>query len=132
MSLFDTDEFGNVVTAAEHPSREVVQQLEAFGYRADAVRKWSAVKANTVLHARRKEEAIALRRAAAVAGDQDAPRKGTPTGVERLEAAAALERAMGEGPDELTQALGYTVYALTDDETRRLAGYVVKVFRGAE
>jgi hypothetical protein len=32
--------------------------------------------------------------------------------------------------DELTQGLSYSVHQLTDDEVRRLAGWLVKLFRG--
>ena len=131
--LFDTDESGNVVTAVDKPSREVVCLLEGFGYKPEAVRQWSAVKANTVLHTRRKEDAIAVRRAEAVAREQEQDAtvaRGQPTQIERWEAAAALRRALPHGVDELHMAVVHTVYALNDDELKSLAEKLIATFRG--
>jgi hypothetical protein len=132
VSLFDTDESGAVVTAADRPSREVVCLLEGYGFKPDAVRQWTAVKANVVLADRRRQDAIVTRRADAVAREQeDSPAaRGQPTGVERLEAAAAIEAAMKRGIDELHSTVSMTVYAMTDDELKQYAGLLVMTLRG--
>lgn len=131
MRLFDTDESGNVVTAADKPSREVVCLLESFGYKPDVVRTWTAVKANVVLNDRRRQDAIAARRADAVAREQeDSPAsRGQPTGIERLEAAAAIEAAMKQGVDELHATISMTVYALADAELPPVAAFLVATLR---
>lgn len=130
MSTLFTDEADETTAAPARPPAKVVRLLETYGYRSEAVRLWTPEKASTVLNACKREEAIALRRAAAVARQQDetAPR-GQPSLVERQEAAAALEQAMAGG-DELYQAISYTTYVLRDDEARRLAGWLVKLYRG--
>lgn len=128
----DQDEAGDDTAAAPgRPPAKVVRLLESYGYRAEAVRRWTPEKAATVLNACKKEEAIALRRAAAVAKRQDetAPR-GQPSLVERMEAAASLEQALSGGGDDLFQGIAYTVYVLRDDEARRLAGWLVRLYRG--
>ncbi len=113
------------------PRPEIVRALEGFGYKAEAVRKWTAVKANSVLHACRREEGIALSRAATKAATVDGPGRSRPSRVERAVAAIAIEQAIALSADETAQAVAYTVYCLTDDETARLAGYLVKLFRGS-
>jgi hypothetical protein len=115
---------------ATAPDALTVEALEAYGYKAAAVRKWSREKALVALDARRKEESIARRRALRRAGEEEesiAPR-GQPIPVMRLQAAVELERE--QSVDELAQGLSYTVHQLTDDEVRRLAGWLVKLFRG--
>jgi hypothetical protein len=117
-------------TTTDAPDALTVEALEAYGYKAAAVRKWTPEKALVALDARRKEEAIARRRALRRAGEEEeaiAPR-GQPIPVMRLQAAVELERE--QGVDELVQGLAYTVHQLTDDEVRRLAGWLVKLFRG--
>lgn len=130
-ALFDSQD-GDTVTAPTRPDGKTVRLLESFNYRAEAVRRWTAEKATTVLKACQQEERIALRRAEARAKTQegpDAPR-GQPSLVERLAAADAIAQAAGLGLDELLQTVTATVYCLTDDELKRLAGYLAKLFRG--
>ena len=51
---------------------------------------------------------------------------------ERINSAVFIEQQLAAGgADELCQAVAYTVHALTDGETRRLAGYLVRVLKGA-
>jgi hypothetical protein len=117
-------------TTTDAPDAATVEALVAYGYAEKAVRRWSPEKAMVALDARRKEEAIAKRRALRRAGEQEeniAPR-GQPIPVMRLQAAVELERE--QSVDELVQGLAYTVHQLTDDEVRRLAGWLVKLFRG--
>lgn len=131
-SLFPDDaaEDADTTTAPDRPSAKVVRQLEVFGYRAEAVRRWTPEKANTVLNSCKREEQIALRRADATAKAQgeEFPR-GQPTQPERLEAAACIEQAAGRGIEELHQCVAYTIYALSDSELKSLAGYLVQTFR---
>lgn len=124
-------------TDTDQPPRpSTVRALEGFAYKAEAVRKWSHVKAETVLAACRREEAIGLQRAAAKATAEgvktgDVPAAlGEPSRLEREDAAGYIDAATGAGHDETYQALMYSVHLLTRDECRRLAGYLVKLFRG--
>lgn len=135
MNLFDTeDEAGATVAAPALAKPTTVRHLEAYGYRREAVRKWTAERAETVLRNCRQEERIALNRAKKVAEEQDAPTpRGQASHVERAEAATYVEQtlAKGCGVDDLLQALAYSLYVSTDDELKRLAGYLVKLWRGA-
>lgn len=117
----------------DRPTARVVRELEAFGYKAEAVRTWTREKANTALASCRREEAVALRRAEATAKQQgeEFPR-GQPSIIERLEAAACVEQALGGGIDELCQTLMYTLYVLSDGELKRLANYLVRLYRGEQ
>lgn len=113
------------------PTVAVVQQLEAYGYKADAVRKWSAEKANIVLAAVKKEEGIAQRRAAEKARAQGAepspaPSRGFPVPMLRLQAAEYLRQPMTV--DDLEQGIAYSLHNLCDSEIKRLGGYLVRLF----
>jgi hypothetical protein len=117
-------------TTTDAPDALTVEALEAYGYKAAAVRKWTPERALVALDARRKEEAIARRRALRRAGEQEeaiAPR-GQPIPVMRLQAAAELERE--QNVDELVQGLSHSMHLLTDEEIRKLAGYLIRRFRG--
>lgn len=111
---------------------EVVRLLEAFGYRREAVRKWTAEHAATVLNSCKKEEAIALRRAAQKAREQDGEAaQGGPSALERAAAADYIEQSLrGDTADDRLQCLRYSTHCLTDGEVRRLMGYVVRLYRG--
>jgi NAD(P)-dependent dehydrogenase (short-subunit alcohol dehydrogenase family) len=115
------------------PDAVTVEALEAYGYKAAAVRKWTREKALVALDARRREEAIARRRALKRAEEEGreseaAPARGQPLGFIRLEAAKYLEQPMSI--DDLSQAVAYSVCHLTDAEVKRLAGYLIRLFRG--
>ena len=130
-SLFSTDEDDTQLECpVELATAEQVRELEGFGRLKEAVRRWTREKAAAVLADCKREQQIALRRAASVALAQsgDAAR-GQPSTIERVTAAVFLEQAMGEGADELVQAVAYTVWVLTDAELKRLAGYLVRVYR---
>jgi hypothetical protein len=129
-ALFATDEPNAAIR--ERPSAEVVRLLESFGYRAEAVRLWTPEHANTVLHACKKEQAIALRRAEGVAREQDGSvARGQPSWVERQDAAACIEQAQGEGIDELAQRVAYSIYTLHDHELKRLASHLIRLYRAS-
>jgi hypothetical protein len=134
MSALFTNDDGVATDDNAEPSRpdvKTVRLLEGFGYRAEAVRLWTAEKAFTTLQACRKEQKIALARAERTAVEQeDSVPRGQPSQVERLAAAACIEQATTEGIDELHQCVCYSLYALRDDELKRLAGFVVRVMRG--
>jgi hypothetical protein len=121
--------------APELASPEQVRILEGYNYRRAAVRKWPREKAVTVIHRCRAEERIAQNRALRVARDLDgvAPR-GQPSVLERLSAAAYIEGVLSERceVDELLQALAYSLYVSTDDELKRLAGYLIRLYRGEQ
>jgi hypothetical protein len=106
--------------------------LEGFGYRPEAVRRWTTEKAETVLRNCQREERIVLARAARLAGEQGGETtRGQCSIPERINSAVFIEQQLDRGgADELTQAVAYTIYALTDGETRRLAGYIVRVLKG--
>lgn len=107
---------------------EVVRQLEGFGYKAEVVRKWSAAKATIVLDSAKREQAIALERAAEKARAQDRPKPiGGPLPMLRLHAASYLSEPMS--PNDLTQAVMYSIHELDGSEIVRLAGYLVTLFR---
>lgn len=129
-TLFPTTDDDATDTPADRPNVKVVRALELYGYRADVVRTWSAAKANTVLNSCKKEEAVALRRAEGKARAEDGVPRGQPGLVERLAAALSLEESLGDGPEELCQAVAYTVHCLTDGELKRLAGYLIRTYRG--
>jgi hypothetical protein len=109
-----------------------VRLLEGFLYRSEHVRRWTREKAETVLRACQREERIVLARAAALAKEQGGETsRGSASIPERINSACFIEQQLGAGgADELTQAVAYTLYALTDGETRRLAGYIVRVLKG--
>ena len=116
--------------AADRADAETIRLLEGYGYKREKVRTWTRERALSVLHGRQKEDGITVRRAAAAAATQEpAPPRGRPSRLEREVAAAAVEQALAASPDETTQAVCYTVYCLTDDELRDLAGQLVRVFR---
>lgn len=131
-TLFDDGDDAATQVSDDRPAAKVVRALEGYGYRAEAVRRWTAEKASTVLHACRKEERIALRRATGKAQQQDGTGRGQPSTVERLAAATCIEDAAALGIDELNQTLMYTVYCLTDDELKQVANWFVGMFRGGE
>lgn len=109
----------------------VIHELEDFGYKREAVSEWSYEKAYTILQAKKMERRIALQRAATTAQEIDGTvvrgRCGRP---ERLTVAAYVDEAGMHGTDELLVALMYSLYALSEDELKRLAGYMVRVYRG--
>lgn len=128
MSLFDAED-GSVVTA-DRPDPKTVRLLEGFNYAREAVRQWTKEKAETVLRACKREERIALARAAQTAREQDGVPRGQPSVVERLEAAAFLEQALARGVDEVVQAVGYSLHACTDAEAKWLCNELIRRFRG--
>jgi len=130
-SLFDADTATEPPAAPGRPAGKVVRALEGYGYRADVVRTWTPEKANTVLASCRREELVTLRRADTAAKRQgEEYARGRASGVERREAADAIEQAYPAGPDELCQTLMYTLYVLSDGELRKLAESLVPVYRG--
>jgi hypothetical protein len=117
-------------TTTDAPDAVTVEALVAYGYAEKAVRRWSPEKALVALDARRKEEAIAKRRALRRAGEEDAaiaPR-GQPIPVMRLQAAAELERE--QSVDEMLQGAAYSLHLLSDEEIKKLVGYLIRRFRG--
>lgn len=132
MSLFDADAEDGSVVIADRPDAKTVRLLEGFNYRKEAVRGWSAEKAATVLATCKREQAIALRHAAAVAREQDetAPPRGQTSLVERQVAAAFIEQSQGCGIDEIYHSVMYSVHALRDDEVKRLADFLIRKLRG--
>lgn len=119
-------------TPIELATPKQVRLLEGFSYRKEAVRKWTREKAEQVLRRCQQEERIALNRSQAKAKEQDGltPR-GQVSALERAVAAVAMEEAVAEGSDETLQVMSASLYVLTDDETKRLAGYLIRVFRSA-
>jgi hypothetical protein len=120
-------------TPIEMASPKQVRLLEGHNYRKEAVRKWTKEKAETVLRKCQQEERIALNRANAKAKEQDA---GAPRGqvspLERAVAAAALEEAVADNADETLIVMSAALYVLTDDETKRLAGYLIRMWRAPD
>ncbi|MCE9566552.1 MAG: hypothetical protein K8U57_31395 [Planctomycetes bacterium] len=130
-ALFEQKTETETTAPKERPDPKVVRLLEGYGYRAEAVRLWSPEQANTTLNSCKKEQAIALRRADDVArAQEESVPRGQPSWVERQEAAANIEQAQGEGIDELHQRVCYSLYALRDDELKRLAGHLIRLMRG--
>lgn len=130
MTLFD--EHTGVATAAQ-----VRALTEEFGYDRVKVSAWTPEHAETVLRARRNEDRIGLKRAAKRAAEidhtadvppeLDRPAPGT---MWRELAAKDVEQQLADGdPDEVLQTVAYSLHTLTDDELRRLAGYLVKLWR---
>ena len=116
---------------SERPEASIVRALESFGYRAEAVRLWTREKASTTLYRCKKEEAIALRRAAAAAVAVDGTaQRGQVSELERRVAADSLSQALALGSDEVLQSVAASVYCLTDAELKELAGYLVRLYRG--
>lgn len=107
---------------------DIVKELERFGYKPEKVQNWTTERATAVLEMVRKEQNLQKQRSAAKAGDPTTPKRGQPTPMERLNAAAYLEQC--RNPADLNQALLYCGCYLTDDETKRVAGYFIRLFRG--
>lgn len=130
--LFTTDDEAEIDTEVDAPvelaTPKQVRLLEPFNYRKEAVRKWTRERAEQVLRKCQQEERIALRRAAQTAKEQDGLARGQPTPMERLEAANALEQAVGI--DETLIVMSAALYVMTDDETKRFAGYLIRMWRG--
>lgn len=103
------------------PLAPTVRQLVQMGYSEALVTAWSRRKAELVLAGRKREAAVAMRRAAAQAAVEgqrtgEEPR-GQPSIPERLMAAAEIRESLEAGDlDELAQTLGYTIHALSDPE----------------
>lgn len=114
-------------TRFNRPDPETVAALVAFGLAEDKVKDWSTAHAKTTLQARRKEADVLARRQREQAREEKRaalpnPGRGQPTPMERAAAAEYLAECLAAGgPDRLSQALCYSLYVLTDDETRRLA-----------
>lgn len=138
MTLFDGDDGVAAGDEAPRPpdlaTAEQVRLLEGYNYRREAVRKWTAEHAATVLNSCKKEEAIALRRAAQKAREQDGEAaQGGPSLIERVAAADYIEQSLRDDTaDDRLQCLRYSTHCLTDGEVRRLMGYVVRLYRGAD
>lgn len=132
MNLFTEEGDEETASAPELATPKQVRLLEGFHYRREAVRLWTREKAETVLRNCQREERIALNRAMALAKEQggELPERGQVSQVERLTAATFLEQSQGQGIDELCQAVAYSVYVLSDDELKRLASYLIRVYRG--
>jgi hypothetical protein len=108
----------------------VVQKLEAYGYKADAVRQWSKARAVTVLRTTEREERIAQYRLAAAQGEPaDDGFVGEPLDVERQAAAEWLEEALAGNRFVLSIAVMYATGHMRSDEVRRLAQHMVTKFR---
>ena len=119
-------------TPIELATVKQVRLLEGYSYRREAVRKWTREKAEQVLRRCQQEERIALNRSRAKAAEQDgATSRGQVSALERAVAAVAMEEAVAEGSDETLQVMSASLYVLTDDETKRLAGYLIRVMRSA-
>jgi hypothetical protein len=131
MSTLFTDDDDGMVATAGRPDPKTVRLLEGFNYSREAVRQWTPEKAETVLRNCKREERIALARAAQTAKEQDgAVARGQPSQVERLQAAAFVEQALKGGVDEVIQAVGYALHVCTDDEARDEAMRLVRLWRG--
>lgn len=136
MNLFGDDAVEAATAARGGPDRGLVQQLEAYGYRAERVRTWSVARCRATLNARKKEEHTVRRAAAARAAEEDRkemfvvppPERGCPTGLERREAAAYLMECLAQGPDAIALAVMYSVACMRDDECRRLAEFMMTKF----
>jgi len=108
----------------------VVQKLEAYGYKADAVRQWSKARAVTVLRTTEREERIAQYRLAASQGEPPGDEYvGEPLDVERLAAAEWLEESLAGNRFALSVAVMYATGHMRADEVRRLAQHMVTKFR---
>lgn len=110
----------------------IVQKLEAYGYKPDAVRKWSKARAVTVLRTTEREERIAHYRLAAAQGEQPADDDevmGEPLDVERAAAAEWLEEALAQNKLTLSVAVMYATGHMRSDEVKRLAQHMVTKFR---
>lgn len=132
MSLFDEDDESDEEfdSPPELATPKLVRLLEGFSYRREAVRKWTKEKAETVLRSCQREQRIALRRAAATAGQIDGEKRGQASALERQVAATYVQQVLDGRiePDELLQALAYSLHVSTDDELKRLAGYLVRLW----
>lgn len=119
------------------PSAELIKELEGFGYKADAVQRWTATRARLALAKAQKDRAITLKRAIEAAKKEgyvfeDAP---TPEDVIpyrlRVEAAEYIEECLDRY--DLSRAIDYSLSQMTADELRRLGGYLARLLRdGAE
>jgi len=126
-TLFDTG--AETEAPPELATPQQVRLLEAYSYRKEAVRRWTRERAEATLRACQREERIALRRAAAQAGEIDGTRPPVPQLVRDI-TAAYVEQAMREPADELVQALAHSLHALTDDEAREVAGELLGRLKG--
>lgn len=118
---------------ADRPDEATTRLLvDAYGYRLEAVRLWSKARATTVLaNCKREDRIVARRSAEAAAKLDDKGSRQQPSKLDRVVAANYLTETLETGTiEELTQAFMYSAWVLTDDETRRLVGYVVRLLRG--
>jgi hypothetical protein len=114
---------------------EVVRLLEGMGYDRDKTKKWTATRAWQTLSKCKRDDAVAVRRAATLARTQEdapPPSRGQPSQLEREVAAAFLVESLAGPIDDLVAGLLHVSHAFTDDEARRLAGYLIRMLRNAE
>lgn len=133
--LFDNTADETIMAMVAQPllaSGAAISALITFGYREMAVRLWPKEKADLVLKKCKMEERIARNRALGAAkliDDKDGVgKRGQVSSLERLDAATQLEWAKGGGPDEILQTMMYTLYVCSDDELKRLAGYLGRLW----
>jgi hypothetical protein len=94
---------------------------DRFGRKPESVAKWSDALALTVLYSSRRDERIALNRAARAAGEEP-EEPGEPSGPERIAAAGALEEIAEKGSiHEVVNVVSFTVYTLPNQFVRKLA-----------
>lgn len=118
-------------------SQADIVHLESYGYKPEAVARWEQKKAQAVLRKCRAEDRAAVRRAEAAAKqidlkNDDAPSRGQPSTLERVVAADIVSESLSGSPDDIHLALTYTIHVCTDKELRRLAGYLVKLWKTEE
>ncbi len=133
--LFDNDPDETIAAMVESPmlaSGAQISALVSYGFRELAVQRWPKEKAELVLKKCKKEERAVLNRAAGAArliDDKDGVSKRSQVSLlERRIAADELERVGKLGPDETLGAIMYTLYVCSDDELRRLAGYLGRLW----
>lgn len=122
----------------EKPTGATIRALEGFGFKADAVRKWSKGKAEAKLHECKKQQAIDLAKSKSTAaaieeeGVPPDPIKGrAPTPI-CCDAADYIEEALAKGNAlEIMFAVRAAVYCLADARTKKLADHLARVLRGA-
>jgi hypothetical protein len=110
-------------------NRELVDR---FGRKPEAVAKWSDALAVTVLHSSRRDERIALNRAARMAGEEPHDPPGEPCTAERVAAADAIEEVLDAGDiHQVSNVVSYTVYLLPNARLRKLAEGLAAALREA-
>lgn len=115
------------------PDERTVRELvDRFGFKEEKVLTWGRSRAEVTVQTKRKEEAIAVRKAAEAAGEEvpSHAAKRPVSGAEKLTAAEYLERALASDTDSQYLAVSYGVFDLDEAEVRKLAGWLAKRFRG--